>query len=91
MFTTYAALRDLFIEAARANGATLRFGTPVTAVDAAATTLTLASGEVFEADIVLGADGARGTTRSSLFDGAERPNPARLVSFWCASGPMGYC
>jgi salicylate hydroxylase len=81
MFTTYEALRLLYIEAARANGAVLRFGTKVEAVDQDGALLQLADGEVFSADLIVGADGAKSLVRNILFEGNEDTQSTGLVSF----------
>jgi salicylate hydroxylase len=79
----YAALRTLLLGAARAAGAAVRFGARVVAIDDARARVTLESGEVVEADIVVGADGARGVTRAALFEGAEEVGPSEMVVFKC--------
>jgi 2-polyprenyl-6-methoxyphenol hydroxylase-like FAD-dependent oxidoreductase len=66
-----AALRSELIEmlASRLPVGVLRLATTVTSVDAEAGSVTLATGEVLGADLVVAADGVRSATRAALFPG----------------------
>ncbi|KAJ7037624.1 hypothetical protein C8F04DRAFT_1091926 [Mycena alexandri] len=55
---------------------TLRLGSRVISLNAQAVSATLASGEVLYADVILGADGIKSTTRQSIFAGLSDPVPS---------------
>jgi salicylate hydroxylase len=79
----YAELRTLLLIAARAHGVAVRFGARVVAIDSDKAWVTLEGGQVIEADVVVGADGARGVTRATLFNGVEDIDPGDMVVFKC--------
>jgi salicylate hydroxylase len=81
MFTSYADLRALILSVARANGANILFGTKVESVDEDEAKLILENGEVFSADVVVGADGSRGVMRDMIFEGAEQTQDTGAVVF----------
>jgi salicylate hydroxylase len=77
---------------ARSVGADIRFGAHVTSIDPDYHRVTMASGEVVSADVIVGADGAEGLTRSHLLP--EPDNAAveyimyrsvrrTALIFWC--------
>jgi 2-polyprenyl-6-methoxyphenol hydroxylase-like FAD-dependent oxidoreductase len=74
-------MRALFVRAARANGAVLRFGTKVEAIDYDGAVLKLTEGEVFSADLVVGANGSKSMIREMLFHGEEQTQETGLISF----------
>ncbi len=58
----------LLYEVALSCGATFRLGTRVVSVDTLDTTVTLDSGEVLKADVIVGADGSSGISRQILVE-----------------------
>jgi len=54
---------------------TLRLGSKVTSVDASANSITIESGEVLKADLIIGADGVKSIIREQLVDGPDQPIP----------------
>jgi len=54
---------------------TLRLNSRVVSLDPVTSTLTLESGEVVKADLIVGADGVNSTTREFVVDGREKPAP----------------
>jgi salicylate hydroxylase len=74
-------MRDVFLSATRAHGATVRFNARVTSFDESKAQVTLENGEIITADVVVGADGVNSAMRSSIFDGAEDVRETDLVMF----------
>jgi 2-polyprenyl-6-methoxyphenol hydroxylase-like FAD-dependent oxidoreductase len=74
-------LTEILLKRARSAGADLRFGTGLATVtpDTGRTRLTLSPGEVFEADIVVGADGLRSTIRAQVFPDYPAPHFTGLI------------
>lgn len=54
---------------------TLRVNSRVTAVDPSKPSLTLASGEIFHADVILGADGVKSVVREVVIGQPDQPTP----------------
>ncbi|KAG6810549.1 hypothetical protein H0H92_012629 [Tricholoma furcatifolium] len=82
----YADFRKLLYETAVSFGADVRLGTRVAAIDpakepAGEATVTLESGEVLKADVVIGADGATGLIRTSILDGSPTPRQVHFVMY----------
>lgn len=64
-------LRELLYTAAVAHRAKVRLGAEVTIIDSAKHTVTLSSGEVLSADVIIGADGPSGPCRQVVLDDVE--------------------
>ncbi|KAF8071524.1 hypothetical protein FPV67DRAFT_878307 [Lyophyllum atratum] len=79
IFAAYADLRQLLYDAAIALGAQIRFSSPVESIDPYECTLTLESGEVLKADVVVGADGRHGKTREHM--DAREPVPHDMILY----------
>ncbi|GLB44757.1 putative FAD binding domain containing protein [Lyophyllum shimeji] len=75
----YCDLRKLLYDTAVALGAKILFNSHVKTIDPDARTVTLASGRVFHADVIVGADGSLGKTREIME--AETPQPHQLVMY----------
>lgn len=54
---------------------TIRTGARVVSLDPSTPTLTLESGEVVHADLVIGADGVKSLTREYVVGGPDKPTP----------------
>ncbi|KAJ3522425.1 hypothetical protein NM688_g8876 [Phlebia brevispora] len=65
-FISHTELRGLLYTAATNAGANVRPNCTVTAVDAVARQVTLASGEVVTGDVIIGADGPKGICRETV-------------------------
>lgn len=61
-------LRRLLYKVALSCGAKFRLGTRIVSVDTLDTTVTLDSGEVLKADVIVGADGSSGISRQILME-----------------------
>jgi len=74
-------LTEILLRRARSAGADLRFGTGLTTVvpHASCARLTLSSGDTFDADIVVGADGLRSTVRAQAFPDYPPPHFTGLI------------
>jgi 2-polyprenyl-6-methoxyphenol hydroxylase-like FAD-dependent oxidoreductase len=81
MFARHADFRAFLLSAARANGAIIRFGCKVSAVDEECARVTLSDGGVIQADVVVGADGTKSVMRDTLFEGEETVQDTGLVMF----------
>jgi salicylate hydroxylase len=79
LIAAYADVRALLLTAARANGALVRFGTPVEGVDEELAHVTLADGEVVKGDVIVGADGSKGALRNLVFEGEEQVGETGLA------------
>ncbi|KAF9459027.1 hypothetical protein BDZ94DRAFT_1062733 [Collybia nuda] len=62
----HSAFWKLLFDTARAHGADIRLNTHVSSVDLRRQSVTLESGQVLQADIIIGADGPTGLTREIL-------------------------
>ncbi|TFK61683.1 FAD/NAD(P)-binding domain-containing protein [Pluteus cervinus] len=78
-------LRKLLYDTAIAKGANVRLNTPVKSVDPDSRTVTLMSGEVIRADIIVGADGVNGVTRPLLTD--EPHGQRGALNMYCTTIP----
>lgn len=61
-------LRELLYNTAVSHGAEVRFGAEVTAVESREHTVSLSSGEVLSADVIIGADGLHGPCRQVVLE-----------------------
>ena len=61
-----ADYQKLLFDAAAEHGATIKLGSWVDSVDAENVTVTLASGEVLSADLIIGADGKPSSSQPAL-------------------------
>ncbi|KAG6915954.1 hypothetical protein DXG01_009176 [Tephrocybe rancida] len=80
IFAHYADFRRLLYDTAVSLGADVRLGTPVASMDPGAQTVTLESGEVLTADVVIGADGAYGLARATIDDTPAKPHQFVMYS-----------
>ncbi|RDX51205.1 FAD/NAD(P)-binding domain-containing protein [Lentinus brumalis] len=80
MLCTHDDLYDLLYEAAESSGARIRFGANVVNIDAEAQEVTLESGEKVSGDVLVGADGEFGLSRSTVIgqDGFGTPTGLAL-------------
>ncbi|KAJ7595100.1 hypothetical protein C8J56DRAFT_1161571 [Mycena floridula] len=90
IFAKMGKLRQLLHEVAVSCGATVKLGAVVTSIDPDDMTVTLASGYVHPADVIVGADGAEGISRSVF---AQRnvfiePPPESNANMYCAVVPQ---
>ncbi|KAK3689565.1 hypothetical protein B0T22DRAFT_499243 [Podospora appendiculata] len=76
-----ADLINVLYAGALRNGVEVRLGSDVAAIDFEAPSLALASGEVFAADVILGADGDRSLCRSTLYGKPDLPTPTGDVVY----------
>lgn len=76
-FIQCADLRDFAYEIAKEEGVSIRPNAEVTSIDTETTSVNLVSGERLSADVIIGADGASGISRSTLL--GSRPDKARSM------------
>ena len=76
----HADLRQLLYDTAVSCGATIRLNTTVTAIEPDACRVRLSTGEVLEADVIVGADGPSGLSRR-LFDQGESIHSMNMYRF----------
>ncbi|PFH51061.1 hypothetical protein AMATHDRAFT_59738 [Amanita thiersii Skay4041] len=72
--TTYSAMQKLLYKTALAYGAQVRLGNRVLYVDPTNRIVTLESGDLVEADVIIGADGQHGVCRSIFSDENDEPD-----------------
>ena len=79
----YADIRRLLAETAMENGAKLRSLAQVVDIraDGERPYVTLASGEVLSADVLVGADGEFGVSRALVLEGRDDGNPTGLALY----------
>ena len=76
----HADLRQLLYDTALSCGATIHLNTTVTAIEPDACRVRLSTGEVLEADVIVGADGPSGLSRR-LFDQGESIHCMNMYRF----------
>jgi hypothetical protein len=76
----HADFRQLLYDTALSCGATIRLNTTITAVEPDACRVRLSTGEVLEADVIVGADGSSGLSRR-LFDQGESIHRMNMYRF----------
>ena len=76
----HADLRQLLYDTALSCGATIHLNTTVTAIEPDAGRVRLSTGEVLEADVIVGADGPSGLSRR-LFDQGESIHCMNMYRF----------
>jgi len=81
LFARHSDLRKLLYDAAISCGARVRMNTSVESIDPDKRTVTLQSGEVLHADVIIGADGPSGMTRRGIHGMIEEPKQGRLKMF----------
>lgn len=79
VFAHHADLRQLLYDTALSCGATIHLNTTVAAVEPEACRVRLSTGEVLEADVIVGADGPSGLSRL-LFDQGESVHRMNMYS-----------
>ncbi|KAG6861628.1 hypothetical protein C0995_014067 [Termitomyces sp. Mi166 len=79
IFAHYADLRRLLYDTAVSLGADIRLNTPVASIDPDDQSVTLRSGEILRADVIIGADGAYGLSRGLMTD--DPPAPHQFVMY----------
>ncbi|KAG6876408.1 hypothetical protein C0992_013069 [Termitomyces sp. T32_za158] len=75
----YADLRQLLYDTAVSLGADIRLNTPVASIDPDNQSVTLQSGQILTADVIVGADGVHGLARGLITD--EPPAPHQFVMY----------
>ncbi len=81
--TQHDDLYDLLYEAAQSSGARIRYGANVVNIDAEAQEVTLESGDKISGDVLVGADGEFGLSRSTVIgqDGFGTPTGLALYEY----------
>ena len=77
----HSDLRKLLHDAAISCGARIRMNTAVRSIDPYKRTVTLQSGEVLRADVIVGADGPYGMTRREIDRMIGEPKRGRMKMF----------
>jgi salicylate hydroxylase len=80
-FPQHSDLRRLLYDAAISCGAKVRMNATVVSMDPRRRTVTLRSGEILQADVIVGADGSAGLTRREIDVTVEAPKPGKLKMF----------
>ncbi|KAF8626592.1 hypothetical protein AX17_006510 [Amanita inopinata Kibby_2008] len=75
----YSDLQKLLYKAALSSGAQVRLGSHVVFVDGANRMVTLDSGDVLEADMIIGADGRNGVSKSIVVENLTEPKPKWML------------
>ncbi|TFY51204.1 hypothetical protein EVG20_g11113, partial [Dentipellis fragilis] len=81
IFLHHAKLRQIFYETAVERGATIRLGANAVSVSEDGRSVTLSTGEVVHADVVIGADGAHGLCRELVDEDDDAGRPSGLMMF----------
>ncbi|KAI0722415.1 FAD/NAD(P)-binding domain-containing protein [Fomitopsis betulina] len=81
MLMTHADLCRILYEAAIAQGAEVRFNARVVDVEPEEGAVQLDSGEILQADVIIGADGERGLCRRLVLGREERVQPSGFAMF----------
>ena len=68
-----ADLLSVLVSEAQDRGVEIRLGSNVVSIDFSMASITLSSGETFEGDVILGADGERSTCREALLGHQDLP------------------
>ncbi|KAH0585628.1 hypothetical protein H2248_008849 [Termitomyces sp. 'cryptogamus'] len=79
IFAHYTDLRSLLYDTAVSLGADIRLNSPVASIDPDDQSVTLHTGEVLTADVIIGADGAYGLARGLITD--DPPAPHQFVMY----------
>ncbi|KAF9459024.1 hypothetical protein BDZ94DRAFT_1062718 [Collybia nuda] len=84
LFIHYGDLRNLLYDTAISHGAEVIFDARAACIDADNQTITLASGKVLRADVIVGADGASGVSRQLL---EEDDAPVHRLNMYSTTVP----
>ncbi|KAJ7162331.1 hypothetical protein C8R46DRAFT_1164441 [Mycena filopes] len=89
LFAHLADLRKMMYDVAVRQGATIRLSTTAVAVDPGKRAVTLDSGEILTADVIIGADGISGLVRPLLLAEQDIPEPVEpSLSMYSAIVPQ---
>ncbi|KAI0667924.1 FAD/NAD-P-binding domain-containing protein [Trametes maxima] len=81
MVLTHAELHDILYEAATRAGARVRFNAEVSSIDPEAREVELATGETLTGDVLVGADGEYGPSRTAVVGKEARGGPTGLALY----------
>ncbi|TFK86877.1 FAD/NAD-P-binding domain-containing protein [Polyporus arcularius HHB13444] len=81
LMMSHAELYDILYDAAVKHGAQVRFGAEVVDIDPEEQEVELASGEILSADVLVGADGEYGSSRTALLGERDVGTPTGLAVY----------
>ncbi|KAJ7471053.1 hypothetical protein FB451DRAFT_326145 [Mycena latifolia] len=88
LFAHLSDLIQLLYDEATSQGVEFRLGTTAVSIDLEQVTITTHSGELLQADVIVGADGIRGLTRQILLREEDIDEPADRQTMWMYSATI---